>query len=103
MTPEFFKAWRKSHGSRRKVGEMLGRSPSMLVQYEAGKEIPKVVRLAMAAVQFGLSDYPVTEMTGDDAEQADDMGTSAPHPGAETDAVVAEADADSPPAERDAG
>ncbi len=59
MTPAQFLAWRtRFFRSQRAAGEALGLSPRQIWSYEHGAaEVPKTVRLAMAAIALGLSDY----------------------------------------------
>ncbi|MDA8232781.1 MAG: helix-turn-helix transcriptional regulator [Magnetospirillum sp.] len=72
MTPQQFRAWRDRHGwSREQTGQALGISADSVVLYERGArkdgsrpvEIPKRVRLAMAAIELGIADYDGEEMS----------------------------------------
>lgn len=67
MTPDDFKAWRKSMGmTQTEAGDALGVSKGTIINYEAGKrrddgrtvEIPKTVALACTAVAKGLGPWP---------------------------------------------
>ena len=64
MTPESFKAWRKSLGlSQKKAAEALGLKNRIVQYYEKGErdgekvKIPKHVRLACYALVIGQEDY----------------------------------------------
>jgi len=70
LTPAQFKAWRKRlRLSQRAAGVALGVTTSTVALYEHGVRyddgrpvvIPKTVRLAMAALLFGIKDYPDTD------------------------------------------
>jgi transcriptional regulator with XRE-family HTH domain len=60
VTPQTFIAWRKRLGlSQAKAAAALGMGLRQIQKYEAGQaDIPLTVRLAMAALALGLSDYP---------------------------------------------
>lgn len=59
MTPEAFRAWRKRLGMTQDgAARTLGKTRRTIQRYEDGDlEIPKTVRLAMAAVTGGFSDF----------------------------------------------
>ena len=64
MSPAQFRAWRKRlFGSQRAAADALGLSARTIALYEAGERegrevvIPKAVRLAMASVALGVTDY----------------------------------------------
>ena len=76
MTPEQFLLWRQSHKwSRRKAAEALGLSAISIYFYEKGYRedgrpvvIPKSVRLAMAAISLGMTDFDGPEIPEEDTE-----------------------------------
>lgn len=64
MTPDQFRAWRRSLGLKQKdAAEQLGLKKRMIQYYEKGDrdgrpvEIPKYVRLACYALQAGIGDF----------------------------------------------
>jgi transcriptional regulator with XRE-family HTH domain len=64
MTPNHFKAWRKSLGlSQKKAADALGLKNRIVQYYEKGErdgekvKIPKHVRLACYALSLGVADY----------------------------------------------
>lgn len=64
MTPESFRAWRKSLGWKQKdAAEKLGLKKRVIQYYEKGNrdgktvEIPKTVELACLALALGLDSY----------------------------------------------
>lgn len=64
MTPDAFKAWRKSLGlSQKKAADALGLKNRIVQYYEKGErdgervKIPKHVRLACYALAAGVADY----------------------------------------------
>ncbi len=64
MTPDQFRAWRKSLGLKQKeAAELLGLKKRMIQYYEKGErdgkavEIPKTVRLACYALSLGVADF----------------------------------------------
>lgn len=64
MTPESFKAWRKSLGlSQKEAAEALGLKRRIVQYYEKGVrdgeavEVPRTVRLACYALLAGCDDY----------------------------------------------
>lgn len=70
MTPEQFRAWRKSLGWKQKdAAERLGLKKRMIQYYEKGDrdgkavQIPKTVRLACYALAQGVTDFDGTEVT----------------------------------------
>jgi transcriptional regulator with XRE-family HTH domain len=73
MTPDAFKAWRKSLGlSQKKAADALGLKNRIVQYYEKGErdgdkvKIPKHVRLACYALSIGMADYhgPVEDGAG---------------------------------------
>jgi DNA-binding transcriptional regulator YiaG len=76
MTGEALKAWREQrHLSRQALAEMLDIGTATLARYEIGGrmdrdrpgvtvEIPKTVRLAIAALSMGILDYDGTKTVG---------------------------------------
>lgn len=60
MTPQAFKEWRKRLGlSQAEAAAAIGMGLRQVQKYEHGEaEMPKTVRLAMAALSLGLTDYP---------------------------------------------
>ena len=60
MTGSDFAEWRKArYKSQEDAGEALGLSRRTVANHERpDAEIPKTIRLAMAALSLGLSDYP---------------------------------------------
>lgn len=65
VTAEDLKAWRKRLGfrSQAKAAEAIGCSPRAYTNYEGGREIPKYIALACAAVSLGVTDFPPTITT----------------------------------------
>ena len=64
MTPNHFKAWRKSLGlSQKQAADALGLKNRIVQYYEKGErdgekvKIPKHVRLACYALSLGVTDY----------------------------------------------
>lgn len=64
MTPDQFRAWRKSLGLKQKeIADLLGLKKRMIQYYEKGErdgkavEIPKTVRLACYALMQGVVDF----------------------------------------------
>lgn len=64
MTPEQFRAWRKTLGLKQKdAAEKLGLKKRMIQYYEKGDrdgrrvDIPKSVRLACYALSIGIADF----------------------------------------------
>lgn len=64
MTPDQFRAWRKSLGLKQKeAADRLGLKKRMIQYYEKGErdgksvEIPKTVRLACYALSLGVADF----------------------------------------------
>ena len=69
MTPEQFRAWRKSLGWKQKdAAERLGLKKRMIQYYEKGDrdgkevQIPKTVRLACYALTQGIADFDGSEV-----------------------------------------
>ena len=64
MSPETFKAWRKSRfRSQREAAVAIGKSVPTIARYETAGVPPSeelTVRLAMAAIAFGLPPWPVS-------------------------------------------
>jgi len=64
MSPQQFRAWRKTLGLKQKdVADLLGLKRRIIQYYEKGErdgrdlEIPKSVRLACYAIQAGVKDF----------------------------------------------
>lgn len=64
MTPEQFRAWRRSRGLKQKdAADQLGLKKRMIQYYEKGNrdgrpvEIPKSIRLACYALTCGIEDF----------------------------------------------
>lgn len=60
MTAEDLKAWRKRLGfrSQGKAAAVLGCSKRAYFNYENGREIPRYIELACAAVALGITELP---------------------------------------------
>lgn len=67
MTPDHFKAWRRTMGfNQQEAADALGISKSSAINYESGKRredgrpvvIPKIVALACSAVAHNLGPWP---------------------------------------------
>jgi transcriptional regulator with XRE-family HTH domain len=70
MTPEKFRAWRKSLGlKQRDAAEKLGLKKRMIQYYETGErdgqpvEIPLTVRLACYALSRGVEDFDGVDLS----------------------------------------
>lgn len=70
MTPEKFRAWRKSLGlKQREASEKLGLKKRMIQYYETGErdghpvEIPLTVRLACYALSRGVEDFDGVDLS----------------------------------------
>lgn len=58
MNSSTFRDWRRHLGlSQTAAADALGVSPRMVVYYEAGRDIPKPVELACAALALGIRSY----------------------------------------------
>ncbi|GAA0774899.1 helix-turn-helix domain-containing protein [Roseibium denhamense] len=78
MTPQQFRAWRKTLGLKQKdAADRLGLKKRMIQYYEKGNrdgrpvEIPKSIRLACYALSQGIADYDgqsALELTSENAE-----------------------------------
>ncbi|MBC7953611.1 MAG: helix-turn-helix transcriptional regulator [Rhodospirillaceae bacterium] len=71
MQPQEVKAWRERHGwSQKEAAAALGIGKSTLESYERGYRsedkrpvvVPKTIRLAMAALDMGVTDYKPPKM-----------------------------------------
>ena len=81
MTPEQFRAWRKSLGWKQKdAAERLGLKKRMIQYYEKGDrdgkavQIPKTVRLACYALAQGIADFDGAEVTALPPEEGEAEG-----------------------------
>jgi transcriptional regulator with XRE-family HTH domain len=73
MTPNHFRAWRKSLGlSQKRAADALGLKNRIVQYYEKGErdgekvKIPKHVRLACYALSMGVGDYHGPGADGDE-------------------------------------
>ncbi|MEI2387297.1 helix-turn-helix transcriptional regulator [Breoghania sp. JC706] len=89
MTPDQFRAWRKTLGWKQKeAAEKLGLKKRMIQYYEKGDrdgrkvDIPRYVRLACYALSAGVDDFdgrtatPAVENTGETLATPDAGGAS---------------------------